>query len=510
MKSFSKPFRGFISAVAGALLVVTLFQLTLWAKAVAPNIAVSTTPINRDARTGTSFAPIVKKAAPSVVNISTTRIFREQARQNPLLNDPRLRQFRQFFGDQIPDQNNDQPRMRKSEGLGSGVIISPDGYILTANHVVEGADDIQVNVAGSKKNYTAKIIGTDPPTDVAVLKIEATGLPAVTLADSELLEVGDIVLAIGNPFGFGQTVTMGIVSALGRSGLGFGGYENFIQTDAAINPGNSGGALVDAEGRLVGINTAIYSRSGGNQGVGFAVPINMARRVVERLISGGKVTRGYLGITMQDIDANLAKYFNLPDQNGVLVNDVWPNTPAEKAGIKSGDVILAFKGKDVSDRHDLQLAVSQSDPNSSATVRLIHNGTKKTITVALAELPAQDTGGVIEQTSPSVNSSKSDSLDGVTVDNLDSIARQQLRIPLVVQGALVTDIEQGSNSALAGLQKGDVIMEINGQPVADAEAAIKLSTDIKGDQILLKIWRRNGDMSGTQFLSVDNNKKVAK
>jgi serine protease Do len=502
-KSFIKPLSGFVSAIAGALLVVSLFHLTLWAKGVAPNIAVSSTPVNRDARLGTSFAPIVKKAAPSVVNISSTVIVRD--RQNPLLSDPR---FRQFFGNRLPQSDDGQPHSHKAESLGSGVIISPDGYILTANHVVEGADEIEVNVAGSKKNYTAKIIGTDPPTDVAVLKIEATGLPAITLADSDLLEVGDVVLAIGNPFGIGQTVTMGIVSALGRSGLaGFNQYQDFIQTDAAINPGNSGGALVDAEGRLVGINTAILSRSGGNQGVGFAVPINMARHVVERLISGGRVARGYLGVLPQDITPGLAAQFNLTGQNGALIGDVWPNTPAEKAGIKTEDVIIAFNGKDISDAHGLQLAVSQSEPGSTATVKLIRNGTQKNITVALAELPGQRGARPGDPGGPDADSSKTDALDGVTVADLDRDARQELKIPTTVQGAIVTDLDADSNSAEAGLQKGDVVVEINRQPATDADSAIKLSDQAKGDHILLKVWRSNGSLGGTLYLSVDNTKK---
>jgi serine protease Do len=505
MKSFIKPFSGFISAVAGALLVVGLFHLTLWGQDAPPNIAVSATAVNRDARLGTSFAPIVKKAAPSVVNISSTVIVRDRARQNPLFNDPR---FRQFFGNRLPQSDDDQPHSHKAESLGSGVIISPDGYILTANHVVEGADEIEVSVAGSKKNYPAKIIGTDPPTDVAVLKIEATGLPAITLADSDLLEVGDVVLAIGNPFGIGQTVTMGIVSALGRSGLaGFNQYQDFIQTDAAINPGNSGGALVDAEGRLVGINTAILSRSGGNLGVGFAVPIDMARRVVERLISGGKVTRGYLGVFPQDITPGLAQQFNLTGQNGALVGDVLANTPAEKAGIKAGDVIIAFNGKDVSDAHGLQLAVSQSEPGSPATLKFIRDGVQKNITVALAELPDQRGPRFGEPGGSESDSAKTDALDGVTVADLDRDARQELKLPAGVQGAIVTELDPDSNSAEAGLQKGDVIVEINRQPVTDADSAVRLGDQAKGDHILLKVWRSNGNLGGTLYLSVDNTKK---
>ncbi len=255
---------------------------------------------------------------------------------------------------------------------------------MTANHVVSGADEIKVAIADdNKKEYIAKVIGTDPQTDVAVLKIDATGLPAITLADSDQLEIGDVVLAIGNPLGLGQSVTMGIISGLGRHyGVnGAHGYEDFIQTDAAINKGNSGGALVDAEGRLIGINTWIASLGGGNEGIGFAVPVNLARRSMERLISGGKITRGYLGVIyLQDITPDLAKQFNLADHNGALVGDVLPNTPAEKAGIKSGDVIVGFNGKDVADAHGLQLAVSQSEPGTPATVKLIRDGKEKNVT----------------------------------------------------------------------------------------------------------------------------------
>ncbi len=245
-------------------------------------LTIQDTPINRDLKAATSVAPVVKKVAPSVVNIYSTVTVQE--RPNPLFNDPF---FRRFFGGEYGGQT--QPRTRREQSLGSGVIVSPDGYILTANHVVEGADKVKVALASGEKEFDAKIIGTDPATDTAVLKVDGKNLPAITIADSDKLEVGDVVLAVGNPFGVGQTVTMGIVSALGRGGFGINNYENFIQTDAAINPGNSGGPLVDAEGRLVGINTWIISRSGGFQGLGFAVPINMARYVMERLISDGKV-----------------------------------------------------------------------------------------------------------------------------------------------------------------------------------------------------------------------------
>ena len=503
MKLISKPLFGLFAVVSGTAAILLVSHLTVWSKEAQPAFTVSSTPINRDAGLGNSYAPIVKKVAPSVVNIYSTRFIKERIMRNPMMNDPF---FRQFFGNQMPPDGNDGERTRKEQSLGSGVIVSPDGYILTANHVVADADEIKVAIPGNKTEYTAKVIGKDQPTDVAVLKIEADNLPAVTLADSDQLEVGDVVLALGNPFGVGQTVTKGIVSALGRSGLGFNGYENFIQTDAAINPGNSGGALVDVEGRLVGINTAIISRSGGNQGIGFAVPVNMARNVLERLVSGGKVTRGYLGIIPQDIDAGLAKQFNLPSQNGALVGDVMPGTPAAKAGLKSGDVILAVNDKAISDAHGLQLTISQCSPGVPVTLKVIRNGTTKSFKVNLAELPGATTMSD-DQNSSDTTSTMTDALNGVTVADLNADIRGQLRVPASVKGALVTDVSNDSNSADAGLQPNDIIVEINRQPVADSSAAVELCKAAKGDEILVKIWRRIGDFAGTRYLSVDNTKR---
>jgi serine protease Do len=507
MKSIFKPLAGFISAITGALLVCVVFHLTLWGKDSAPNISVSTTPINRDTRLGTSFAPVVKKAAPSVVTIYSSRTIRVQPMPNPFRNNP---MFRQFFGDQFPQ--DDQPKSLKKQALGSGSIVSPDGYILTANHVVDGADEIKVAIADDyKKEYIAKVIGTDPLTDVAVLKIDAKDLPAITLADSDQLEVGDTVLAIGNPYGIGQTVTMGIISGLGRHYANIPGYQNFIQTDAAINHGNSGGPLVDAEGRLIGINTWIHSESGGSEGIGFAVPSNLARRSMERILKGGKVTRGDLGfINLQDITPDLQQQFNLPTQNGALVGDIAPGTPAEKAGIKSGDVIVSFNGKDIADSHELQLAVSQCEPGSPASVKLLRDGVEKNISLTLAALPGSPGGKSDDQAGSDSDTSTTDALNGVTVADLDRDVRQELKIPDSVQGAIVTDVAQDSNSADAGLQKGDVIVQINRQPVTDSNSAVKLCKQAKGDQILVKVWRRNGDMAGTRFLSVDNTKKESK
>ena len=499
MKWISRALAGFFSALVAALAIIAVFHLSSWGKDAGPDIKVDTTTLERSPQLGTSFAPVVKKVAPSVVNIYSTHILHLRPYRNPF--------FRQFFGDQF-GPNDNREIIRRQQSLGSGVIISPDGYILTANHVVDGADEIKVAVGDSdSRKFTAKVVGTDPPTDVAVLKIDAKDLPAITLGDSEQMEVGDVVLAIGNPFGVGQTVTRGIVSALGRSGLrGFNQYQDFIQTDAAINPGNSGGALVDAEGRLVGINTAIIpNENGGNQGIGFAVPVNLARHSMERLIASGKVLRGNLaGINWQDITPDLAQGFNLSIQSGALVNDVSPGTPAAKAGIQPDDVIVAFNGKDITDTHGLLLAVSECPPGTQATVKLIRDGAAKVINVQLAEL-ADDVGsGNSKVSGPGSDTSKADALYGAKVADLDQQVRQLLQLPENIQGVVVAEVGAGSNSADAGLQRGDVILEINRQPAKNANTAVELWKQAKGRHILLKIWRREGGLAGTSYLSVEN------
>src|SRR5437660_2523903 len=302
------------------------------------SIAVNDSPLERQTKFTTSFAPVVKKVAPSVVNVFTTKTVRNPMPEiTPFFDDPF---FRRFFGSPFGDDGGRrQPRTFKERSLGSGVIVTKDGYILTNNHVVDGADEIKVARDKDKKQFTAKVIGRDPRTDIAVLKIDAKDLPFITFADSDKIEVGDVVLALGNPFGIGQTVTMGIVSATGRGGLGIEDYEDFIQTDAAINPGNSGGALVNPEGRLVGISTAILSRSGGNQGIGFAIPANMARSVMDQIIHGGKVSRAFLGVLIQPVTPDLAKAFKLGKSEGALISDVSATSPAELAGLKAGDIV---------------------------------------------------------------------------------------------------------------------------------------------------------------------------
>jgi serine protease Do len=520
MKKMSKPVIGLFSAFLGGVAVMAALQFSSIGRETnsVPRFNIQQTPINRETRGVTSYAPIIKRAAPSVVNIYSTRTVRERPMEmNPLFNDP---MFRRFFGpdtdqpNQRGQRNGRRPRPQKAESLGSGVIVSSDGYILTANHVVEGADEIKVALATGGREFTAKVIGVDPPTDVAILKVDAKDLPAITIADSDNLEVGDVVIAIGNPFNVGQTVTMGIVSGLSRGGLGINGeqgYENFIQTDAAINPGNSGGALVDADGRLVGINTAIFSRSGGYQGVGFAVPVNLARSVMERLINFGKVSRGYLGVGIQTITPELAQEFNLPDRDGALVTSVEPNTPAGKAGLQSGDVIREVGDKKITDSTQLRLFVSQMAPGTKVTLKVLRGveGKKpveKNFTATLGELPV-DRMANRGRLSPDENATANeDSLDGVEVSDIDAEARRQFNIGAGIRGALVTNVDEDSNAAEADLRAGDVIQEINHQPVRNADDAVELSKKAMGDRVLLRVARGRSSF----YLTVNNSKTKTK
>jgi serine protease DegQ len=322
-----------------------------------------------------SFSLPAKKAMPSVVNIFTSKEI--PALQSPFMDDPL---FRRFFGDRFDGEP------QRASSLGSGVIVSPGGYILTNHHVVEAADEIEVALADGRKS-TAKIVGADPDTDLAVLKIDLKNLPAITLGHSEQLQVGDVVLAIGNPFGVGQAVTMGIVSALGRSHLGINTFENFIQTDAAINPGNSGGALVDASGNLIGINSAIYSRSGGSLGIGFAIPISLAKQVMEQIIRHGGVVRGWIGVEIQDITPELAETFKIRKTSGVLIAGVLRGGPADRAGVKPGDILLEIGGKPVNDSTDMLNQVSGLEPGKVAALKILRSQTEAQLHVSIGKRP---------------------------------------------------------------------------------------------------------------------------
>ncbi|MCL4179188.1 MAG: DegQ family serine endoprotease [Verrucomicrobia bacterium] len=458
-----------------------------------PDLNIDTSPLRRETQLATSFAPVVEKVGPSVVNIYTSK--RVQLRNNPMLRDDF---FRRFFG--LPDENQPgrRPPSRVQQSLGSGVIVSKDGYILTNNHVVDQADEIKVVLANGDKEYEAKLIGKDPQTDVAVLKVEATDLPAITIADSDLLKVGDVVLAIGNPFGVGQTVTMGIVGATGRGGFGVVQYEDFIQTDASINQGNSGGALIDADGRLVGINTFILSPTGGNLGLGFAIPINMARNVMSLLIGEGRVARGYIGVQLEaQVTPELAREFKLSEPRGAIVTEVVEDTPGAKAGLKPGDVITQFNGKRVDDRRHLQLMVSQTPPKTKVDLTVIRDGKERTVAVTLGEFPAgQFAGG--QPDSPET----SDALRGVEVMDITPQLRSEFSIPRNIEGALITGVDEESPSFEAGLRPGQVILEIDKRPVANADDAVSLGRRVEGKTVLLRVWTPGG----SRYVVVDTSK----
>jgi serine protease Do len=450
----------------------------------------------------TSFAPVVKRVAPSVVKVLVTERAKNVAAPEmpPFFDDP---MFRQFFGDQNGGRGHSRGTFRQpqQEGLGSGVIVSTDGYVLTNNHVVNGADVIKITLADGRE-LTAKVVGTDPQSDIAVVKVDAKDLPAITFSDSDKLEVGDRVLAIGNPFGIGQTVTSGMVSGLGRATMGLD-YEDFIQTDAAINPGNSGGALVDVQGRLVGVNTAILSRSGGFQGIGFAIPSNLARNVMEQLVKSGKVVRGYLGVTMQDLTPELVDAFNLKAREGALVSDVMPGSPAAKAGFKSGDVLTEFDGKKILDGRHLKLTVANVAPGTEVPVTVLRDNKTTELKVKIGENTGKHKrGGESDNEDDDKKSSKDNdtgTLNGVGVGDLDPQVRREFDIPAKIQGAIVTDVEPSSAAANVGLQPGDVIQEINHHPVRSAEDAVKLTEKTETKKTLLKVWSQKG----VRFVIVD-------
>ncbi len=418
------------------------------------------------APTSAGFASVVKPALPAVVNISSSRVVRAQnSPMAPFLNDPF---FRQFFGNQSPI-----PREQRERSLGSGVIVSPEGYILTNNHVVDGATDIQVALS-DKRELKGRVIGRDPKTDLAIVKIDAKSLPTLALGDSSKLQVGDYVLAIGDPFGVGETVTQGIVSATGRAGLNIEGYEDFIQTDAAINPGNSGGALIDAHGDLVGINTAILSSGGGNQGVGFAIPINLARNVMDQILKNGKVVRGWLGIAIQDVTPSIAKAFNVSETKGALVSDIDSKGPSANSGLKRGDVITGLNGKPVTGPNELRLRVAEMAPDSVAHLQVVSDGRSHEIDVKLGQLHE---GRAVAEAKQGTATGP---LAGVQIESLTPDTAQQLNLPANTKGVVVNSVSADSDAAAAGLQRGDVIQEINRQPVnsiGDYEQAVKKAGD---------------------------------
>jgi Do/DeqQ family serine protease len=412
-----------------------------------------------------SLAPMLDRVTPAVVNISTAG--HVELKQHPLLSDPF---FRRFFD--VPNM----PRERKTQSLGSGVIIDAKrGLVLTNNHVIANADQINVRLNDGRQ-FAAELVGSDPETDVAVIRIEATGLVGLPSANSDEARVGDFVVAIGNPFGLGQTVTSGIISALARSGLGITGYEDLIQTDASINPGNSGGALVNLRGELVGINTAIYSQSGGNIGIGFAIPVNMARQIMEQLVEFGEVNRGYLGAEMQNMDPELAAAFGLKTAQGAVLVNIVPGSPAEKAGLKPGDVVTAANGRPVRDASDLRNRVGLLRVGDKMSLDVLRDGRRLTVSSVIAGRTATQSAGGI----------KNERLAGVSLGEIP----QKSAYYGQVAGIMVFEVSTGTPAWTAGLREGDVITSVNRTQIGDLPSFLGLVGQVKG-ALLLGVLRGN-------------------
>lgn len=474
---------GFLSLLLSGMLAFSVFNSGGLQAAPAPgadsNKTVSkqtpaSTPVS-DTAVPSSFADLAAKLSPTVVNIKATKIEKTRAHHMPNIPGEPFGDFFGRFFREMPQFPDTFPR----QGAGSGVIISDDGYILTNNHVVEGAKDLSVTL-NNKNEYTAKIVGRDPKTDLAVLKIDVDEkLPTAVMGDSDVLRVGDWVLAIGNPFGLSHTVTSGIVSAKGRV-IGAGPYDDFIQTDASINPGNSGGPLFNMEGKLVGINTAIIAQG---QGIGFAIPVNTASPLIPQLVNKGKVTRGYLGVNIQNITPDLAKALKIKERKGALVADVIPGSPADKAGIKRGDVILAYNNKQVEDSHDLPPIVAATPEGESATVTLARNGKKKDVAVKIGELSSAE--GSSESPGHTAQGKW-----GLMLEDFDSRSTRGSD-RTVDHGVLIGGVQPGSPADLAGLRRGDIILEVNQTPVNSVNDVKKRIAGANGEDSLLLLVKRD-------------------
>lgn len=467
-----------------------------------PAIRVDDQALKRDENS--SYAPIIERVAPSVVTISTEATAGSIAKESNRFSDP---MFRHFFG--LPDEEEAprkkaDPKSKKliQTGLGSGVIISADGYILTNFHVVESAEVITVTLADGVTTHKAKRIAGDKGSDIAVVKIEAANLSPITFADSDKARVGDVVLAIGSPFAFRQSVTKGIISAVGRAEQYISEFANFIQTDASINPGNSGGALIDTQGRLVGIPTAIYSRSGGNMGIGFAVPSNQARNTMESLLKNGRVVRGFLGIKMDEVNEQLAKSLGLPDTHGIVVADVVRDGAADKAGLKAEDVIVGLNGKKTESIVLFRNAIAATAPGEKVDLKIVRAGKEIVVPVTIGDRGGAETVSFKPTAEPPAKAP--DVLDGVQVGDITAQQRKQLGLDDTVRGAIVTDVGADTPSADAELKRGDVIVSINGKEVTNAEDAVKLSEEVKTLKSVRLRVHRGGQ---TRFVIVEERKE---
>jgi len=436
-----------------------------WLDLIARPMSQAALPQLQDNRETPSLAPMLEQVTPAVVNIATEGII--EIRTNPLFNDPF---FRRFFN--APDQR----RHRKTQSLGSGVIIDAErGLVVTNNHVIANANQITVKLRDGR-NLEAELVGSDPDTDVAVVKINGPRLTAVPLANSDKLRVGDYVVAIGNPFGLGQTVTSGIISALARSGLGITGYEDLIQTDASINPGNSGGALVNLRGELVGINTAIFSQSGGNIGIGFAIPTNMVRQITDQLVEHGEVRRGFLGAQLQDLDPDLAGAFGVTSGNGAVLVNIIQGSPAYKAGLQPGDVVIAANDKPVQNAADLRNQVGLKRIGEKVKLKVMREGKKKMVTITVAERDDSELLGELR------NSRLSDA----TFGEIPQYSRAYGRI----QGVMVYEVENGSQVGRAGLREGDIITSVNRLPTRNLDEFLNVVNRLQGE-LLIRLHRGN-------------------